>query len=378
MGQDLIREGKLDRQAAAGALKQFLEEIVRISGLELKINVRAIDPSAPDASGDAEVIADLDGRDKEILLERNGEVLKAFEHLAFRALRLEPTYHEKIHLDSGGYRALRFEELRMTARVAAERVQSSHQPFRLNPMSSRERRIVHLALKEMPGFIHFYAVSERRGTISAHLRKSRVVYLDDGDAAFLVKTSDRKTREPQNGLHFGQALGSVGILIGNGVGVVAMLEGGQVRPFAEIKADFVDAVGRVDETIPMPERWRKGERAKRFHLKLEERSELFDAFESSAMRVESCGEVEKGGCEARAIPRRIADAQSFATCGGEKKKWRQPPNDSDGSLRRYRRADLFPKIRDAQRSEREYGPSDDRAILQTFGLAVNPGEDLGT
>jgi spoIIIJ-associated protein len=151
MGQDLIRDGRLDRQAAAERLKQFLEEIVRASGLELKITVRVVQPSAADASGDAEVIADLDGRDKEILLERNGEVLKAFEHLAFRALRLEPTYHEKIHLDSGGYRALRFEELRMTARVAAERVQSSHQPFQLNPMSSRERRIVHLALKEMPG-----------------------------------------------------------------------------------------------------------------------------------------------------------------------------------------------------------------------------------
>jgi spoIIIJ-associated protein len=151
MGQDLIRDGKLDRQAAAEALRRFLEEIVRVSGLDLKIAVRALEPSAVDASGDAEVIADLDGPDKEILLERNGEVLKALEHLAFRALRLEPSYHEKIHLDSGGYRALRFEELRMTARVAAERVQSSHQPFRLNPMSSRERRIVHLALKEMPG-----------------------------------------------------------------------------------------------------------------------------------------------------------------------------------------------------------------------------------
>jgi spoIIIJ-associated protein len=138
MGQDLIRDGKLDRQAAAGALRQFLEEIVRVSGLDLKVKVQAIDAPATDGTSDAEVIADLDGRDKEILLERNGEVLKAFEHLA-------------IHLDSGGYRALRFEELRMTARVAAERVQSSHQPFRLNPMSSRERRIVHLALKDMPG-----------------------------------------------------------------------------------------------------------------------------------------------------------------------------------------------------------------------------------
>ena len=151
MAQELIRDGKLDRAAAAEVLRQFLVEIVRASGLELKINVRSVEPAASDTGGEPEVIADFDGRDKEILLERNAEVLKAIEHLAFRALRLEPTFHEKIHLDSGGYRALRFEELRMTARVAAERVQSSQQPFRLNPMSSRERRIVHLALKEMPG-----------------------------------------------------------------------------------------------------------------------------------------------------------------------------------------------------------------------------------
>ena len=151
MAQVLIHDGKLDRQAAADALRQFLENIVRASALELKVNVRPIAAEGEGSGGDAEVLADLDGKDKEILLEHGGEVLKAFEHLAFRALRLEPAYHEKIHIDSGGYRALRFEELRMTARVAAERVQTSRQPFRLNPMSSRERRIVHLALKDVAG-----------------------------------------------------------------------------------------------------------------------------------------------------------------------------------------------------------------------------------
>jgi spoIIIJ-associated protein len=151
MAQELIRDGKLDREAAAEALRQFLENMVRVSRLELKVNVRAVPAEGPASGGDAEVLADLDGKDKEILLERGADVLKAFEHLAFRALRLEPAYHEKIHIDCGGYRALRFEELRMTARVAAERVQTSHQPFRLNPMSSRERRIVHLALKDMSG-----------------------------------------------------------------------------------------------------------------------------------------------------------------------------------------------------------------------------------
>ena len=148
MAQEPIKDGQFDRQAAADALRQFLEKTVQAAGFQLKVTVQV---AAPDAGGDAEVIADLDGRDKELLLERGAEVLKAFEHLAFRALRLEPAYHEKIHVDCGGYRALRFEELRMTARVAAERVQSSKQAFRLNPMASRERRIVHLALKDMPG-----------------------------------------------------------------------------------------------------------------------------------------------------------------------------------------------------------------------------------
>ncbi len=148
MALELIKDGRLDRQAAADALREFLEKTVRAAGFQLKVTVHVV---APDAGGDAEVIADIDGKDKELLLERGAEVLKALEHLAFRALRLETAYHEKIHVDCGGYRALRFEELRMTARVAAERVQTSKQAFRLNPMSSRERRIVHLALKEMPG-----------------------------------------------------------------------------------------------------------------------------------------------------------------------------------------------------------------------------------
>jgi spoIIIJ-associated protein len=151
MAQELIHDGKLDRPAAAQALHTFLENMVRVSGLALKVNVRAVPMETVGAVTEAEVLADLDGQDREILLERGAEVLKAFEHLAFRALRLESAYHEKIHIDCGGYRALRFEELRLTARVAAERVQTSHQPFRLNPMSSRERRIVHLALKDLSG-----------------------------------------------------------------------------------------------------------------------------------------------------------------------------------------------------------------------------------
>jgi spoIIIJ-associated protein len=151
MAKEFVREGKLDRDGAAEALRDFLRNVIRAGHFELSVKVTTAEVSGAAEEGEAEVYADLNGRDKEILLERGGEVLKALEHLAYRALNLEPQYHEKIHLDCSGYRALRFEELRMTARVAAERVVASKQPFQLNPMSSRERRIVHLALKGMPG-----------------------------------------------------------------------------------------------------------------------------------------------------------------------------------------------------------------------------------
>jgi spoIIIJ-associated protein len=43
---------------------------------------------------------------------------------------------------------LRMEELRMSALAAADKVKKTHAPFFFNPMSSRERRVIHLALRD--------------------------------------------------------------------------------------------------------------------------------------------------------------------------------------------------------------------------------------
>ena len=47
-----------------------------------------------------------------------------------------------------GYRANRLQELKSAAEVAAERVRKTGSPYTFSPMSSRERRILHLALRE--------------------------------------------------------------------------------------------------------------------------------------------------------------------------------------------------------------------------------------
>src|ERR1700730_11984565 len=103
MSRELIHDGKLDREAAAEALREFLEKIVNAGRFELRVTVSVAQGTA---EGDAEVLADLDGKDKEILLARGGEVLKALEHLAFRALNLEPAGAGEVRLGSGVYRAV--------------------------------------------------------------------------------------------------------------------------------------------------------------------------------------------------------------------------------------------------------------------------------
>ena len=49
--------------------------------------------------------------------------------------------------DANDFRLLRQEELRLSALTVAQRVRESNTPYRFNPMNSRERRVVHLALR---------------------------------------------------------------------------------------------------------------------------------------------------------------------------------------------------------------------------------------
>ncbi len=103
------------------------------------------------ASGDKDIVVAFRGADQDFLLERNAELLLALEHVAHRWLHLDPRLHDRVRFDCGDYRAARLEELKLSARVAAQRVRETGQPFRFNPMSPRERRLIHLELNGAQG-----------------------------------------------------------------------------------------------------------------------------------------------------------------------------------------------------------------------------------
>ncbi len=151
MPQPFVQDGKIDREALATELRRFLDLVLARTRLELAYEVRSQDSAAEAEIENPEVLVLFRGRDQELLLERNAELLKALEYIALRWLRLDPHYYDRVRFDSGDYRALRLEELKLSARVAAERVRETHQAFRFNPLSARERRIIHLVLKDEPG-----------------------------------------------------------------------------------------------------------------------------------------------------------------------------------------------------------------------------------
>ncbi|MBV8551827.1 MAG: single-stranded DNA-binding protein [Acidobacteriaceae bacterium] len=128
-------------------LEQFLTPLLRHAGLELSYTLKAIENPHPEVEN-PDVTVVFSGPDVDLLLENRAELLLALEHLAMEAIRLPAEDHSLISFDANDYRLLRVEELRMSALAAAEKVKRTRVPFHFNPMSSRERRVIHLALRD--------------------------------------------------------------------------------------------------------------------------------------------------------------------------------------------------------------------------------------
>ena len=131
----------------AQQLDEFLKKLLSLARLNLKFKVKT---GGAGTSESPEVTVDFSGEDTDILLQHSGELMEALEEVSVRFLRLPIDERGKVGFDCNDYKSLRKEELRLTAEAAAEKAIHSGAPFSLNPMNSRDRRIIHLALKDNP------------------------------------------------------------------------------------------------------------------------------------------------------------------------------------------------------------------------------------
>jgi spoIIIJ-associated protein len=123
--------------AAAVAVGRLLV----LAGLELNVKV--------ERQADRLVLS-LDGPDEGLLRDLGEEFLDDLEQLTPRAIRGLAGRMVRCKVEGAGLRSAREEELRSLAERAAEEAVASGEAVLLEPLSSADRRIVHLALVDDP------------------------------------------------------------------------------------------------------------------------------------------------------------------------------------------------------------------------------------
>jgi spoIIIJ-associated protein len=141
-----------DLQQAAQKIAGFLSTLNKLGGMRLKFRITAGDGARdPEGFEARQIYVELGGPDVPLVIQHNGELLRALETIAAQILRLDQREHDLVSFDAANFKALRAQELRLSAETAAEKVRKTGTPFSFPPMNSRERRLLHLACRELQG-----------------------------------------------------------------------------------------------------------------------------------------------------------------------------------------------------------------------------------
>lgn len=93
----------------------------------------------------------IEGDEAELLVRHRGEPLKALQHVTDNAFGRGLRDDKRVFVDALGYRRGKDTELRQMAKLLAEKVKQSGLDQQLGPLNPYERRLVHLAVAEVPG-----------------------------------------------------------------------------------------------------------------------------------------------------------------------------------------------------------------------------------
>jgi spoIIIJ-associated protein len=132
-----------DESSLAADLRDLLTRIAAVLRVDCRVEV---------VEDDEAVTGTLSGDDLGLLIGRRGQTIDAIQYLVNAvAYRTYGDGRKDVVVDAAGYRERRRETLEALALRSAQRAVSTGEPVELEPMSSIERRIVHLRLQDEPG-----------------------------------------------------------------------------------------------------------------------------------------------------------------------------------------------------------------------------------
>ena len=126
----------------AQPIVDFLKRFTTAIGIETPIEVE---------HGDNGPRLNLSGEEAELLVRHRGEPLKALQHVVDMAFGRTLAEDKRVFVDALAYRKGKDVELKKMATLLAEKVKQSGVDEQIGPLNPYERRIVHLAVAEVPG-----------------------------------------------------------------------------------------------------------------------------------------------------------------------------------------------------------------------------------
>jgi len=130
-----------DESPAAAQVRELVSTVVQELGLSASVRI---------TEDDGQIEALVSGGDLGLLIGRHGQTIDALQYLANSVMHRRGLEAEVV-IDAQGYRERRARMLHEVAVTAAAEARRTGQPVALDPMTSVERKIVHLRLKELAG-----------------------------------------------------------------------------------------------------------------------------------------------------------------------------------------------------------------------------------
>ena len=127
--------------SATQTIVDFVAKVTRQMGLALETQVETTQDGTR---------INLAGEGSEVLLARRGEGLQALQHLVDSAFRRQ-LGDERLLIDCMDFRRGKDNELKAMAKFLAEKARTSGVEQSIGPLNAYERRLVHLAVAEVPG-----------------------------------------------------------------------------------------------------------------------------------------------------------------------------------------------------------------------------------
>jgi spoIIIJ-associated protein len=150
------RRGAVGRAAAGDSFEAdersrealaFTSDVIEKMGMDCDVRLQP-----PDAdSTDVHIV--VTGPDAGRIIGKKGQVLAALQFIVNRAMNRPGIDRRYVSVDADGYRSRREDSLASMARRLGKQAISDGQIITFEPMSPRDRRVVHLALAKFEGVV---------------------------------------------------------------------------------------------------------------------------------------------------------------------------------------------------------------------------------